>query len=108
MLHVVVSDLTRNKRIGRAADLIEELCARFPTFAAATQELCNASPADALVMVSQYSGRSDLATYGGAVEWIGLLQDALRRDDGSGDDTLNEGEQSDAPSIVEMASERAS
>jgi hypothetical protein len=109
MLHVVVSDLIKNKRVGRAADLIDELCIRFPTFATATQELCNAAPADMLAMVSQYSGRSDLATYGHALGYIESLQDELRRDDEQSEDAIEEGEQSGAvPNIVEMASARAS
>ncbi len=109
MLHVVVSDLIKNKRVGRAADLIDELCIRFPTFATATQELCNAAPADMLAMVSQYSGRSDLATYGHALGYIENLQDELRRDDEQSEDAIEEGEQSGAvPNIVEMASARAS
>jgi hypothetical protein len=109
MLHVVVSDLIKNKRVGNAADLIDELCRRFPKFATTTQELCNAAPADMLAMVSQFSQRSDLPSFGHALNWIENLQDELRRDDEQSDDTLGESAQSDAaPSIVEMASERAS
>jgi hypothetical protein len=109
MLHVVVSDLVKNKRAGRAADLIDELCTRFPSFAPITKAMTNDDPAQVLAMVSQYSGRDDLATYGHALGYIEGLQDELRRDDEPGDDTLGESAQSDAaPSIVEMASERAS
>ncbi len=109
MLHVVVSDLIKNKRAGRAADLIDELCIRFPKFATTTQELCNAAPADMLAMVSQLSGRTDLQSYGHALGFIEGLQDELRRDDEPGDDALGEGAQPDAtPNIVEMASAQAS
>jgi hypothetical protein len=62
-----------------------------------------------LAMVSQFSQRSDLPSFGHALNWIENLQDELRRDDEQSDDTLGESAQSDAtPNIVEMASERAS
>jgi hypothetical protein len=109
MLHVVVMDLTKNKRAGRAADLIEELCLRFPALAPTAQELCKADPATALAMLAKYSGRDDLLSFGHAFSYVQSLQNELRGDgDEESDEQDKAGETDTAPSILEMASERAS
>lgn len=107
ILHVVVADLVKGKRAGRAADLIEELILRFPALAPTVQELCKSNPVDVLAMLAKHSGRDDLPSFGHAFRYVENLQAELR-----GDDDEDEGaELSDAetaPNIVVMASERAS
>jgi hypothetical protein len=82
---------------------------RFPSFAVSAKELCNATPENALALVSQLSGRTDLQSYGHALSYIENLQDDLRRDEQSADAPEASGQSSEvAPSIVEMANARAS
>jgi hypothetical protein len=108
MLHVIVSDLEKNKRAGRAADLIEELCVRFPSLAPAAQEICKAHPANALAMLAKYSGREDLPSFGHALGYVESLQNELRGDENDESDESDDAGESDAPVLVEMATARMS
>jgi len=105
--HVAVHDLIKNKRVGRTADLIEEMAARFPAILPMIAQLCAATPEQALSLLSQFTGRNDLHSYNHWHDWIVDLIDELKpEDDGDGDDPIQGA--ADAPSLVQMASERAS
>jgi len=107
ILEVVVSDLTRNKRAGRVADLIEEMCLRFPALAPTAKTIMEMDAASALALLSQHSGRSDLPTFGHALSYVQNLQNELRSNtDDEGDDDAQGNHPPDSePSIVDMANE---
>jgi hypothetical protein len=106
--HVAVNDLIKSKRVGRVADLIEEQAARFPELTEMIGKFGLLSPEDALTLLSQYTGRTDLATFRQARNWIIDLQDELMSDDEGGDAETDADQQSGAaPNILHMASERA-
>jgi hypothetical protein len=103
ILHVGVSDLIRNKRVGRTADLVEEMCRRFPTLNATIDQLCSLTPESALATLESYAQRTDLASLSHSVEWVMNLQDELRPEGDEGDDPNGGEAQPGEPSILEMA-----
>ncbi len=75
-LRIIVEDLKRNKRVGRAADAIDDLFAKFPDVKAQLEPFFNAPVADLLLQLSQACGE-DLSTYSHAVSWIEELQQEI-------------------------------
>jgi hypothetical protein len=101
IMAVGAADLSRNKRPGRTADLIEEMGRRFPTIAASIEQIVNMSPAEVLATIEQLSGRTDLSAFNHSCEWVASLQDELRVED---DEEQPEPEGSEhAPNIIHMA-----
>lgn len=84
IIAVGVNDLTKNKRVGRLADLIEEARARCPDLVQPIDELIAASPAEVLALLEAQSGHN-VASYGHALEWVGDLQSELSDDDDEDD-----------------------
>ncbi len=106
IFNVAASDSCRGKRPGRCADLIEELCVRFPELNGFVDQFIAMPPETALAMLEQATGRNDLASFSGALSYIEGLQDELR---GEGEDDPGDAEaQGDGANIVEMASAQAS
>lgn len=98
--HVAAADMTRGRRVGRTADMVEDLTVRFPKLQPFIDQFLALSPGDALSLLEQYLERKDLMSAANA-EWCGMLQDELRGDDG--DEQADAGD--DAPSIINMASQ---
>lgn len=92
ILHVAVEDLTRNKRTGRAADVIEEMSVRHPPLVEFVNHFIALPPAEALQLLEQFSGRSDLAGLGHAPDWIAKLQEELGGDAADEVETANDSE----------------
>lgn len=86
-LALLINDLRRNKRVGRAADAIEELLAKSPQLAEQFRPLLEA-PAPALLQQLSMAAGEDLTEYGHAVSFIEELQAEL-----SPDEMIDEGEQ---------------
>ncbi len=99
--HVAAADMTRGKRPGRVADLIDEQLIKFPELRKAVDEVCEMSPEQVLATIQQMTGRTDLASYTTSLFYIENLQDELRPE--TDDDSPGE-DQTDAPSIIQMAS----
>jgi hypothetical protein len=99
--HVAISEMIKNKRPGRTADLCEDMVTRFPTLAPMLKQLFETEPADILTALGQFVGRDDLASFRHAREWVLDLIDELSPDD----ESEPEGDQltGDAPSIVDLA-----
>lgn len=76
-LNIVVADLKKNKRVGRAADAIDELLLKHPKFGEMFDKLLNLTPAGFVAELSAHSGES-LAEYGHAIGFVENLCDALR------------------------------
>jgi hypothetical protein len=76
-LLVVVEDLKKNKRVGRAADVIDELLSKRPDLVVMFDRLINLEPAGLLAELSKYSGEN-LHEYGHAISFVENLRDALR------------------------------
>jgi len=100
--HVAVADMTKGKRVGRVADLVEENLVKFPQLRKAVNEICEMPPEQALMAVQQLTGRNDLASYATSLPYVEDLQNELMPGD---DGNESDGEdQAGVPSIVEMAS----
>jgi len=97
ILAVAVNELTRNKRVGHTADLIEELRVRFPALDTPIRELVKMQPAQLLNLMEVNTGRTDLASFGHATEWVSILQNELHTDDG------DEGEDLEGADVVAHA-----
>ncbi len=108
IMHVGVNDLMRNKRVGRTADLVEEMCRSFPTLNETVDQLCALAPEGALATLQHYSGRNDLVSLGHGLVWVGNLQDELRTDDGEADEGTQATGAGGDLSIVDMARAQAS
>ncbi len=108
ILHVAVADMIRNKRVGRTADLIEEMCRRFPTLNATVDQLCALSPESALLALEHHAGRNDLAALGHGLDWVANLMDELRPGDDEGEASADATNTDAAPNIVGLASARVS
>lgn len=72
VLNVAVSDLKRNKRVGRTADAIDELVTAHPSLGGEVAGLLTMPPSQVLAQLSQVAGE-DLAAYSHAHEWIETL-----------------------------------
>jgi hypothetical protein len=75
-LALITNDLKKNKRIGRAADAVEDLYLKLPGSEAHVAPLFVLPTADLLAQLSQFAGE-DLTGYSHAAAWLGSLQDEL-------------------------------
>jgi hypothetical protein len=100
--HIAVADMTRGKRPGRLADVVEEQLISFPQLRKAVNELCEMPPEQVLATIQQLTGRGDLRSYATSLFYIENLQDELRPD-GEGDDPDGGETQSGGANIIEMA-----
>jgi len=94
-LSIIVNDLKRNRRVGRAADAIEDLYLKRPDSEARIEPLLALPAADLLAQLSQFAGE-DLTTYSHAVGWLEDLQAEL-----SPDEDLEADEASEADDLPE-------
>jgi hypothetical protein len=76
-LNVVVEDLKKNKRVGRAADAIDELMSKRPDLIEMFDKLLALEPAAMLAEFSQHANEN-LHEYGHALSFVINLRDALR------------------------------
>jgi hypothetical protein len=105
--HVAVADLIKNKRVGRTADLIEELAVRFPPLTNTINQFISTPPESALALLGQFTQRNDLGSFRHARGWVeDLIAELLPEDDSEPEATQHPGDA--VPNILEMASARAS
>jgi len=99
--HVAVSEMIKNKRPGKTADLIEDLAARFPALVQTVAQLLALPPESVLTTLGQFVGRNDLASFRHARDWILDLVNELSPDD----EAEPESDQlaGDVPSLLDMA-----
>lgn len=76
-LKIVVDDLKKNKRVGRAADVIDELLSKRPDLAGLFARLLDLEPLALLGELSKHSGEN-LHEYGHAISFVVNLRDALQ------------------------------
>jgi hypothetical protein len=103
-LAVVINELKRNRRVGRAADAIDDLFQKLPDTRTQLSPLLIAPSNDLLAQLSQFAGE-DLSTYTHAAVWLENLQDELRTDDGNDVDTdvqatEDAGTQATGPTVI--------
>ncbi len=79
-LQILIHDLTRNKRTGRAADAIEDLIDKQPEIKQLFGSLLAAPVDELLTQLSQISGM-DLTEYAHAREWLEDLKIALGQEE---------------------------
>jgi hypothetical protein len=91
VLAIIVEDLRRNKRVGRAADAIEELLKGDEQIAAMVQGLLAKSDRELLAELSQFA-QEDLSQYAHAEDFITDLKEELTPDDEVVDEGNGEGE----------------
>jgi hypothetical protein len=84
-LVVIAEDLKKNKRVGRAADAIDELFLKMPEVRSQVEPFLLAPPNTLLAQLSQLVSE-DLSTYSHGVAWIEDLQFEMRGDEGNQDD----------------------
>jgi len=106
-LMIIVEDLKRNKRVGRAAYVIDELVTKQPEYAPMLKGFLQRPERDILIELSQLAGE-DLTDYTHAESWIEDLRLELSDEDEGDGATGDEPMGGDAPNIVNMASARVS
>lgn len=86
VLNVAVSELKRNKRVGRTADAIDELVTAHPEIGGDIGNLLRMPAAQVLAQLSQVAGE-DLSSYSHAHEWVeALASEVLPDEDEEGAD----------------------
>jgi hypothetical protein len=97
-LSIIVNDLKRNRRVGRAADSVEDLYLKRPDSEAQIAPLLALPAAGLIAQLSQFAG-NDLTTYSHAVAWIEDLQAELSPDEDLEADEASEADE-DLPEPV--------
>jgi hypothetical protein len=94
-LSIIVDDLRKNKRVGRAADAVDDLFTKQPEL---REQLAPFFVAPAVEIVTQLSALAgeDLSAYSHAVGWIEDLQFELNGDD-EGDGNAPDADEAEQP-----------
>lgn len=79
-LSIIAEDLKRGRRVGRAADVVEELLTKFPALEAEVNGFLQQPAPDLLAALSAVA-QEDLSTYSNALGFIESLQDELTPED---------------------------
>lgn len=82
-LAIIVDDLKKNRRVGRAADAIEDLFVRMPEIKEQVAASFTLPATDILAQLSQIAGE-DLLAYSHAAAWIEYLKQEISDDEENG------------------------